>query len=403
MKILQLCKKFPFPVKDGETIAVSYLSKALYELGCDISLLAMNTKKHHYDISSLPKELDHYTEVHATDLDNELKAFDAFKNLFSKESYHISRFCCDKFEEQLVKMLTANDYDVIQLETLYLAPYISTIRKYSNASIAMRSHNVEHEIWQRISANTQSIPKRKYLQYLTKKLKRFEQEQLNEYDILLPITKRDLAIFKKMGFNKAAKVVPIGLDGRDYMANDKSFKEHLSLSFIGSLDWMPNLEGLQWFLKEVWPQLHKQYPTLEFHIAGRNTPQWMFNMNLPKITVHGEIPCARSFINEHSVMIVPLLSGSGMRAKILEGMALGKVIISSSIGLEGIDAENRAEVLFADNADEFLKAVEYCYSSNGQLKNIGQRAQVFISREYDNLTIARQLMEAYKALKPIHV
>ena len=73
MKILQLCKKFPYPLKDGESIAVTYLSKALKELGSEITLLTMNTKKHYFNISELPKDYDHYQAIHFTDVDNELK------------------------------------------------------------------------------------------------------------------------------------------------------------------------------------------------------------------------------------------------------------------------------------------------------------------------------------------
>ena len=84
MKVLQLCKKFPYPLKDGESIAVTYLSKAMSQLGCDISLLAMNTTKHYTDISSLPSDFDHYSKIYTSRLNNNINALDAFKNLFSK-------------------------------------------------------------------------------------------------------------------------------------------------------------------------------------------------------------------------------------------------------------------------------------------------------------------------------
>ena len=150
MKILQLCKKFPYPLKDGESIAVTYLSHALHDLGCDITLLSMNTSKHFTDLNSLPREFNHYKEIQVTALDNSVNAFSAFKNLFSKDSYHVSRFVCPDFKNKLIELLQNNDFDVIQLETLYLAPYIDVIKKYSKALITMRAHNIEFEIWERI-------------------------------------------------------------------------------------------------------------------------------------------------------------------------------------------------------------------------------------------------------------
>jgi len=398
MKILQLCKKFPYPLKDGEAIAITHLSRALRELGCEITLLCMNTKKHYFDISELPDDFDHYKAIHYTDLDNKLKLKDAVLNLFSQESYHISRFKSDAFSEFLGNLLTDNEYDVIQLETLYLAPYIPVIRKHSDAIIAMRAHNVEHEIWERITTNSKFWPKKWYLSYLTRKLKRFEIEQLHQYDLLVPITKRDLIIFKKLGFNKKAIVTPIGIDGRDYEAQRFSGTEELSLSFIGALDWMPNIEGLEWFLNNVWVKVISRFPQLTLHIAGRNTPSWLRKMNLKNVFVYGEIPDAVEFINAHPVMIVPLLSGSGMRAKILEGMALSKVILTSSLGLEGINARHKKEVLIADTTSAFLDNINFCIQHRPQLLSIGEKARDFVAHQYDNLRIAKDLLNGYKSL-----
>lgn len=399
MRILQLCKKFPYPLKDGEAIAITHLSKALCELGCELTLLSMNTKKHYFDIRTLPKSFNHYKAIYFSDIDNELKAKDAFLNLFSSDSYHISRFVSTDFEQQLIYLLQENEYDVVQLETLYLAPYIPTIRKYSKAKVAMRAHNVEHEIWQRIAENASFGPRKWYLSHLTKKLKNFELAQLQNYDVLVSITQRDLDIYKNFGYENTSVVTPIGIDNSDYLANDASYQEALSISFIGSLDWMPNLEGLKWFLENSWPAIVEKYPDIKLHIAGRNTPDWMYKMNSKNLKVYGEIPVAVDFINKHSIMLVPLLSGSGMRAKILEGMALGKVVISTKLGLEGIDAKHQKEVLVADSASDFMDCIQYCYQQNGELLRIGQRAQVFVAREYDNLEIARRLLVTYQKIK----
>ena len=196
MKILQLCKKFPYPLKDGESIAVTYMSKALNELGCELTLLAMNTVKHYYDIQQLPSHYDHYSDIRTIKIDNRLHPKDAFLNLFSDESYHIARFVSEEYRRELIQLLKKNKYNIIQLETLYLAPYIATIRQYSDAIIVMRSHNVEHEIWDRIASNTKLLPKRMYLKHLTEKLKQFEINHLNRYDIMAAITQRDLDYFR---------------------------------------------------------------------------------------------------------------------------------------------------------------------------------------------------------------
>ena len=161
---------------------------------------------------------------------------------------------------------------------------------------------------------------------------------------------------------------------------------------------MPNLEGLQWFLKEVWPKVQRKYPSVKLHIAGRNTPDWLQRLHRRNVVVHGEVSDAARFINQHSIMVVPLLSGSGMRAKILEGMALGKVVITTTLGLEGIHARNRQEVLVADQPEDFLQALGYCLSKGRKLEKMGRRAREFVTQYYDSKEIARKLIDAYSSL-----
>lgn len=398
MKILQLCKKFPYPLKDGESIAVTYLSNALHNLGCEMSLLSMNTSKHYMDISELPADFNHYKEIHVTALDNSIKAFDAFKNLFSSESYHVSRFVCADFKNKLISLLQNNEYDVVQLETLYLAPYIDVIKQYSNAIITMRAHNVEFEIWERITSNTKFLPKRWYLQYLTRKLKRYELEHLNKYDYLVAVSERDLKKFKTLGYKDGAMSSPIGLDMKNY-ATINSRKSIDDICFIGALDWIPNMEGLMWFIENVWPELNRNYPDLKFHIAGRNTPDSLKNLNLPNLVVHGEVADAIEFVDKFSMMIVPLFSGSGMRVKILEGMALGKVVITTTLGKEGIHAENDVHLLVADNPEEFINQISGVLTGQKDKAQIGKSARSFVEGYYDHGVNAMKLLEKYRSLQ----
>jgi len=397
MKILQLCKKFPYPLKDGEAIAITYLSKAISQLDCEITLLAMNTTKHFFDPTTLPSTFNHYKEMYMVEVDNRVKVMDAFLNLFSGQSYHISRFISPAFDQKLKELLQANDYDIVQLETLYLAPYVETIRQYSKAKIVMRSHNVEHEIWKRITENTAMGAKKMYLSLLTKRLENFELEYLNKYDMMVAITQRDLDFFTRLGCKIAAHVTPIGLELGDY-TKVSAINKVPSFCFIGSLDWMPNAEGIDWILEKVWPKVLEKVPTATFHIAGRNTPESLLNGNWKNVVIHGEVPSATEFINAHDVMLVPLFSGSGMRVKILEGMALGKVVLSTTLGLEGIHAKHGKEVLIADEVNDFAQEVINCFEKTEQTARIGAAAKEFIHEYYDNLSIAKRLLEFYKQL-----
>lgn len=397
MKILQLCKKFPYPLKDGESIAVTYQSKAFHEFGCEITLLAMNTTKHYTEIGKLPNDFNHYKEIHVTDIDNRVKVLEAFANLFSSKSYHISRFDSKEYNDKLIALLQDNEYDVIQLETLYLTPYIDTIKQHSNAIVSMRSHNVEFEIWERISANTKFLLKKWYLKHLTKKLKNFELTHINDYDYLVAVTDRDLQKFKKLGYKNGAMASPIGLQVDRYVENTTPLQGK-DISFIGSMDWLPNIEGLEWFLKEVWTIFSKQNPEVKFHIAGRNTPKWITNLDLDNVVVHGEVLDALKFMQKYPIMVVPLFSGSGMRVKILEGLALGRVVVSTTLGKEGIEANHGEQIFVADTAMEFVAVLTECTKDLPLMQTVADNAVTLIKDKYDHKVNARKLLEKYKSI-----
>ncbi len=398
LKILQLSKKFPYPLKDGESIAINYLSRALVSLGCEITLLTMNTTKHFVEMDTFPESCDHYEAIYSIEVDNKIKILDAFLNLFSKKSYHISRFISIEYSDKLKELLQSNNYDIIQLETLYLTPYIPIIKEYSGAKICMRAHNIEYEIWERLTANNSSVVKKWYLSYLTQKLRKYEISHLNDYDFLATVSERDLLKFRDLGYQNPGMSSPIGLLLNRYKPREVKENNNKSLCFIGALDWLPNQEGLEWFIVKVWPIVSARNPHLQLHVAGRNMPDRFLQMEVRNLHFHGEVNDAISFINAHDIMIVPLLSGSGMRVKILEGMALGKPVISTQLGKEGIRAKDGKHFLIADTPIGFTEAIEKLLTNHKKFKKIGKKARNYIENNFDNQSVAGDLYNAYKYL-----
>ncbi|MEO5583805.1 MAG: glycosyltransferase family 4 protein [Saprospiraceae bacterium] len=397
MRILQLCKKFPYPLKDGESIAVTHLSKAFHQLGCELTLLSMNTNKHHFDLENLPKDYSYFTEIFSVDVDTSINNWDAVVNLLKGQSYHVARFISDEFNDKLIEILSKNQFDVVQLETLYLAPYISTIEKYSDAIISLRAHNIEHEIWERIIEHHPNNIRKWYLKHLTKQLKKYEVDQFEKYDLLIAFTDRDLGKFRKLGYHNGAITSPIGIELKQYQPNMQK-DSPLSITFIGALDWMPNSEALDWFLNKVWKRIHQIHPDFELHVAGRNCPDSIKNLKMPKVIIYGEVENSNHFINNHPVMVVPLLSGSGMRVKILEGMALGKVIITTSLGLEGIPATHKVNILIADTPEEFIDCLNHIHQHPEERLRLGNNAVQFVSERYDTFKVAAGLIHKYQSL-----
>lgn len=394
MKILILSKKFPYPLREGEPIAITYLSRSLVQQGCEVSILVMNTSKHYFDPKELPDSYNHFKEIFAVPVDNHITLTGALRSFISGQSYILDRFKSEAFEEKLIDVLRQGNYDVVQIETPYLSHYVSTIRSNSNAVISMRAHNVEHKIWERVADMSKNPIKKWYLKNQNRQLKKFEIAKLNEYDVMLAITKKDKDSFLDLGFSHLSVAAPVGIDLSEYTAKEKSGET--SLAFIGALDWMPNQDGLVWFLEKVWPAIVKEKPLTKFHIAGKNTPDWLRKYANEKVIFHGEVPDAKEFINSHSILIAPLFSGSGIKIKVLEGMALERVVVTTEIGVEGISALNGKEILIGKTADDFISNIMGIIEHKEKISSIGKAARQFIKKEFDNLEIADRVISVCK-------
>lgn len=396
MKILQVVNKVPYPIKDGGAIACMNLTKGFAYLGHNVTVLAMNTAKHNISINDIPEPVKDFAHFHLVDVPAEIKALKAFLNLiFSNKPYNAVRFIDAGFEKALKLILLENNFDVIQLEGLYVCPYIPLIRKKSNALIVYRAHNIEFEIWERTASISKGLV-RLYLNILWRRIKKFEIAWLNKYDVLVPITDRDGRRLNELGNRKPQHISQTGIDPSVLVPNSKHL-EHPTLFHIGSLEWAPNQEGLIWFLKNCWPLLHKKYPDLMFYVAGRNAPHWLQNkLKVPNVVFEGEVANAYQFMNSKSIMVVPIFSGSGMRIKIIEGMALGKSIVSTPIGAEGIDIRPNENIVIASEVNEFVDAITNLIENNDFFEKIGRNAIDFIHENFDNLKAATKLIDFYK-------
>ncbi|MBN1182441.1 MAG: glycosyltransferase family 4 protein [Bacteroidales bacterium] len=395
MKILQICTKIPYPPLDGGSIAIVNLAQGFVNAGHKVDILAMNTPKHYQ--KEILQQIQADLRLFYVDVDTDIKIPKLFFNLIlSRLPYNATRFISEKFEKQLITLIKDESYDVIQLEGLYLLPYVKVIRNICNAIIAYRAHNIEYEIWERSLSMASGI-KKMYLKNLVKRLKRFETGHINTYDVLVPITRRDLSTFNLMQNKMPAFVSPTGFN-MDKLFHDNISEEFPSSFFLGALDWFPNQEGLIWFINKVWRKIHSQNPNIQFYIAGRNAPLWLENkLKQPGIIYLGEIEDAHVFMLSKGIMIVPLFSGSGMRIKIIEGMALGKTIIASPVAAEGIDITHNENIIIADGEEDFINAIDNLLKNKQLYDMIGKNAQKFITENYDNKTISSSLAEFYKS------
>jgi glycosyltransferase involved in cell wall biosynthesis len=396
MKILQLCYKPPFPAVDGGCISMHTLTKGLINNGHQVKVLTFYSFKHPCDIKNLPKDYVEQTEFETIFADLKLRPLDALLTFLKNESYHVKRFINEEMTKRLEALLQEESFDVVQLESIFLAPYIQTIRRFSKAKLVLRAPNIEHLIWQRTAKNTKNPIKKLYLKQLASSLKAYELEVVNLFDGVYPLTKIDADYFKANGCKVPTRAVGVGMEPIEVKPIPKT--EQNTLFHIGSMDWMPNQQAIQWFLDNVWDSIHSKLPNISLYLAGRNMPQWLLELNKESIIVLGEVRNSAEFILSKEIMIVPLLSGSGIRIKILEAMSLRKCIIATSQAAEGIQYEDGKNIVIANTEEEFEKAIYKCITDKEFSQQIAQNAEKLIQERYNIEAIARELVEYYEEL-----
>ncbi len=394
MKILILSTKMPWPAKDGGAIATLNMALGLARKNCQVTLLTMNTGKHYFPESQLPANLRDLIAIHSVNVDTRIRPAGLLLNLlFSRYPYNAQRFISRSFQTALENCLAADDFDIVQLEGPYLLPYIPHIK--GKAKIVLRAHNLEHRIWNLLADQERNPFRRSYLKTLARRIKELEKKVLSKIDMLVPISDADRKGFEELGHNLPLMVIPTGIDIANYTLNEK--EDRILLFFIGALDWGPNQEGLDWFFREIWPEIRLRWPGLSLHIAGRNPSYYGKGRNLPgNVRLEGEIEDALEFFHHHTVMIVPLRTGSGIRIKILEAMAMGKTVISTTIGADGLRAMHGEHLYLADTPAEYVRVLEELEIRRDQLRQMGVKARQFVKENFDILVLSEKLISFYK-------
>lgn len=399
MKVLVVTNRIPYPPKDGGAIAMlSMLEGLSSNPAIDLSLASLNTQKHYVNVDKLPDVFSNISKTLYFNINTNITPFGLIANLLSTKSYHISRFYNVEFEKQLIKFIQDINPEIIQFECLAITIYSTKIKLlFPEIKLVYRAHNIEFKIWERLSTQV-GVLKKLYLKVQTNRLKKFEINILQSFDAIVPISQIDGVFFIDNGFRNHILTSPTGLKVLNYSDGYSSPKEKNTVFHIGSLDWMPNQEGLRWFITKVWPIVEINNREAIFIIAGKNIPAWIYSFQKESIQVVGEVESSTSFMKDNHVMIVPLFSGSGIRIKILEGMATAKAIVSTSIGAEGIIYENNHNILIADTEQEFANHILKLLSDEKLAENIVRNAYANALINYNQEQITNKIVDFYAQL-----
>lgn len=393
MKVLQLCNKPPYPPVDGGTMAMNSVTEGLLAHDCEVRVLTVETDKHPLRRELIPDEYLRRTRLEAVHVDLGIHVLGAAAAWLCGESYHVKRYESADFAQKLREVLDAEEFDIIHMESIFLAPYVPLIRKHSGAKLILRAHNVEHQIWQRVARSTKNPFRRSYLKHAALTLRAYELEHVNDFDGVVCITRDDADYFRANGCRRPITAIPFGMEPADQPAVDV---EPFSLFHIGSMDWLPNQEGIDWLLREVWPLVHREVPQAHLYLAGRKMPQRLMEAKVEGVTVVGEVADAMYFIASKQVNIVPLLSGSGIRVKIIEAMSAGKAVVSTTVGAQGIDYADGRNILLADTPRQFADQIKRLANDQDFCRKLGNNAMQLVAEQYDVRRLTDRLITFYE-------
>jgi len=375
---------------------MNQISQSLLAQGAELHILSLVTPKHPFVKEAYPKGYIKTTHFSPIFVDTTVNAVDAFVNLITQDSYHVSRFFSSDVDKHIQKVLSKNEFDVVVCESIFTAPYIDTIRRLSDAKIVLRSHNLEFSIWHRIAKSKKLGLKKTYLKILTRQLKDYEIQILEQIDGLIAINPDELKHYKRLGLKKKSTTIPFAVELEKYDPDQSP--ELKSVFHIGSMDWQPNIEGVDWFLKKVWPQVHKKDPELKLYLAGRQMPEWLLSHQQAGVKVVGEVEDAQEFIKSKNIMVIPLKSGGGMRVKLIEALALEKPVVSTPLGANGVNIKDEKNILLARQPREFANAILSLSAGNGKARELGLNGRNLVEEQYDSARLSEKLMIFLKSL-----
>lgn len=380
MKVLILSYRMPFKCRDGGAMSVlKSIESALYS-GAVVKVLAVNATRQWIEENEIDMPLAERTKFKYVPVNTDINWWPTLLNLFSKYDYFTRRFYSTAYVSKLKNILAKNQYDVIQLEHVCMAHYIEIIRSITETRIILKAQNVEHALVEQNSQRSANWLRKCYLKMQAIRLREFEQSACNRVDGIIALTENDAMVFRQMAPQQSIAVVPLYFETTSALEFKKSNKKPTAYH-IGSMDWWPNQQGLQWFLKHIWPLVKTNSPK-HFHFAGKKMPHQFSLFQNDSVHCDGEVDDAVAYHLSHDVMAVPLLSGSGIRLKIIEAMSQGKCVVSTNIGAQGLHCIHGEHIFIADGAADFAHALSI-YLSDIELRlKLGSNAKAFVEENY---------------------
>jgi len=316
------------------------------------------------------------------------------RNLLSKLPYVIEKYRSPQMTKEIQRLQTELRPELVLCDCL--PPAVNFISNGAgNTRTLLSQHNVESVIWKRLYENANG-PTRVYFRQQWQRLEAFERDACRRFDGVVGVSAEDCDLMRRQfGLSNVLGDVPTGVDTSFYAPMRAEPKPH-SLVFLGSMDWMANIDSVCWFAEAILPLVREKYANAMFTIVGRKPAPRVLQLaqRYPGIRVTGTVDDVRPFLAESQVMVVPLRIGGGTRIKIFEAMAMGIPVVSTRIGAEGLPVTDQADILLADTPEDFARAILDLFSNAQRREQIGRNGLALVRGGYSWERITR-IFESY--------
>jgi sugar transferase (PEP-CTERM/EpsH1 system associated) len=392
MRVLQLAPRLCWPLDTGAKLRNYHLARVLSGQ-CDVTLLAFGD-------SSTSELRAVYDQVVTVPRGSGYSLGKLLRGAVGPTPLPLLNYTSKEMNEAISRVLAQQDFAVIQLESIHLMNHLPAIHAARQRSLVICDwHNIESELMMRYSEHEQSAPRRAYARRTARLMKEFEQRALSEFDAHITVSERDADALRAMNRSARVFVIENGVDSAYYELAKTESASRNRVVFVGSMDYHANVEGVLNFARAVWPTIHRAKPELVFTIVGKDpAPAVRELSSIAGIEITGSVDDVRPYYREAVAAVVPLNVGGGSRLKILEAMAAGVPVVSTTLGAEGLDVRDRENILIADGSDGLAKTV-IDLSDDGSLRaHIVSGGEQLVAECYDWSQPGAKLFACYRQL-----
>jgi len=314
---------------------------------------------------------------------------DAARHVIDKAPYAVAKYRSPAFQARVRHHFASGRFDLMVCD--FLVPVVNLPARLPCPSVLF-THNVEADIWRRHAETAGHAVKRALLRQQWQRMLRFERAALRRFDLVLAVSENDRDTFQRLypgGLRRPAHIVQTGVDTKFFTPPDAE-PRRTHLVFTGSMDWLPNEDGMSWFIRDILPRVRQAEPDITISIVGRApTPAVKRLAEIPGVTVTGRVDDVRPHIAEASVYVVPLRIGGGTRLKIFEAMAMGKAVVSTTIGAEGLPVTPSKDIVIADEPERFASSIVQLIRNDAMRRSVETAARRLVVERYDWSVVAR--------------